>query len=277
MTSDISGATELIAKEKIVEHVTGIVKTAGQMMLDLYGHTTSKAKGHQDLITEADTALETFVLGAVEKRYPGWQKISEEATAQGAKAIADFCWVLDPLDGTVNFANRVPSFCISLALLYRGDPILGWVYDPLRSEMFTAQRGAGSFLNGERLSIESNRSILIGSDSSFVKWCLESGEGARLLGIMKDFGKNRNLGAQALHLCYVASGRLLAAITRGCRIWDDAAGALIVEEAGGRYGNWHGEDIFPLQAGRTGLDGGSIRSLAATPGSFDGISKLLVS
>jgi len=262
--------------DQLAAYGNEVVKEAGRIMLGYFGKTSSKAKGHQDLITEADTALESFILGKLDARCPGWQHISEEDTAKGASSVQEYCWVLDPLDGTVNFATGVPSFCVSLALLKDGAPVLGWVFDPLRSELFSAQLGKGSFLNGARLKIESNKSILIGTDSSLIKWGLEEpAGGARFSKIMETYGKSRNLGAQALHLCYVAAGRLRAAITRGCRVWDDAAGALIITEAGGRYGNWKGEEIFPLRPGRPGLDGSHIQSVGATAECFDGICSFL--
>jgi myo-inositol-1(or 4)-monophosphatase len=218
----------ILRDRDLATYGTAVVREAGALLLTFHGRTTARVKGHHDLITEADTALESLILGKLRERCPGWQHISEEDTAKGVSTLDEYCWVLDPLDGTVNFATGVPSFCISLALLHRGSPVLGWVMDPLRNELFFAQRGGGSFLNGVRLNIESNKSILIGTDSSLIKWCLEKNEGARLTKMMETYGKSRNLGAQALHLCYVAAGRLVAAVTKGCKIWDDAAGALII-------------------------------------------------
>jgi myo-inositol-1(or 4)-monophosphatase len=260
--------TELLA------YGSSIVREAGSIMLRFYGHTTAREKGHQDLITEADLALEHFVLGKLKERYPHWQHISEEDTAKGATSIHEFCWVLDPLDGTVNFATQIPFFCISLALLHHGLPILGWVFDPLRNELFTAHRGHGSFLNADRLDVKARESLLIGTDSSLFRW-MSTPEGNRFLEIMDQYGKARNLGAQALHLCYVAAGRMRAAITRGCRIWDDAAGSLIITEAGGCYSDWDGEPIFPLKVGHPGLEGSSIQSVAAEPVCFENICNAL--
>ena len=267
--ASVSEMAELLA------YGSSVAREAGSIMLGFYGHTTARVKGHQDLITEADLALESFVLGKLKARYPDWQHISEEETAKGAAFIDEFCWVLDPLDGTVNFATEIPCFCVSLALLHRGLPILGWVFDPLRNELFTAQRGQGSFLNGTRMNVADRQSLLIGIDSSLVRWGLQTGGAKRFLEIMDQYGKSRNLGSQAIHLCYVAAGRLRAAITRGCRIWDDAAGSLIVTEAGGCYSDWDGEPIFPLMPSRPGLDGSPIQSVAAEPACFEGICKAL--
>ena len=95
---------------ELAAYGSSVVSEAGKIMLSFYGKTSSRVKGHQDLITEADTALESFILGKLDARCPGWQYISEEDTAKRTTTVQEYCWVLDPLDGTVNFATGVPSF-----------------------------------------------------------------------------------------------------------------------------------------------------------------------
>jgi len=256
---------------------TEVVTKAGAMLLDFYGRTTSRQKGGpHDLVTEADTALETFILGELERRFPDFQVISEERTARGAESLKDFCWVLDPLDGTVNFAAHVPFFCISLALLHAGSPVLGWVYDPLHRELFHAQRGAGSFLNDKVLRLPPPHApVIVGIDAVFIEWMAKTNAAARLAGIQARFGRTRTYGCAALSLCYVGAGRLRATLTSGCKIWDDAAGALIVEEAGGSYADWQAQSIFPLRAGSPILAGGPINSIAAERQTLEEICAIL--
>ena len=153
---------------------------------------------------------------------------------------------------------------------------MGWVYDALHGEMFAARRGGGSFLNGTRLSLPVlPLSVSMGLDTLFLEWAVRNGEGARLAEMITRFGRIRTFGCQALALSYVAAGRLRASATIGCKLWDDAAGALIVEEAGGRYTDWQGRPVFPLQNGSPVLAGGPLQSVAAEPGTWSEIVKVL--
>jgi len=244
-----------------------VVRTAGKLLLDHFGRVSGLSKGSCDLVTGADVAVEEFILKEIQRHCPEDQIIAEESTGTGTSAIQEFCWVIDPLDGTVNFAMEIPFFSVSLALLHEGIPVLGWVYDPVRQELFQARRGAGCQVNGKRLVEPSDNSspLPVGASSGFLGRTAPAGPSSPLVLLMRRFGKVRILGSQALHLCYVAAGRLRGAISWESRLWDDAAGALIAQEAGACYTDFGGEDVFPLRAGGRVLAGEPIHSIAAPP------------
>ncbi len=252
----------------IITFGANLVQTAGQRLLVDFGRIDSEPKGDFDLVTRADLEIEAFIKTEIQNCYPTHQIIAEESCLPGtSEPLNEFCWVVDPLDGTVNFALGAPFFCVSVALLYKGYPLLGWVYDPVRQELFHARQGKGSFVNNKSLFVEANPQLplLIGGSSGFLKWSLESGSAVPLLSLLEQFGKVRILGSQALHLCYVAAGRLQGAISWEGRLWDDAAGALIAQEAGANYTNFWGQAVFPLSSGSPLLHGEPIHSVAAAP------------
>jgi len=246
------------------------VTEAGKLSLDYFGSVSGVPKGPLDLVTDADVAVEEFLVERLLDQFPSHQFIAEESTGPNTEAIQEYCWVIDPLDGTVNFVMGIPFFSVSLALLHNGEPVLGWVYDPVREELYYAERGVGSFSNGQRLVASSDSSPLvpIGGSSGLLSSGVVTGLASPLGPMMQRFGKIRILGSQALHLCYVAAGRLRAAISWEARLWDDAAGALIAQEAGGR-------DVFPLRAGSRVLAGKPIHSVAAPPAVLLEILELL--
>jgi myo-inositol-1(or 4)-monophosphatase len=260
-----------------VSFVTGVVKAAGQRLLADFGQVDSQPKGNFDLVTATDLAVQSFIQGELRNRFPDHQLIAEEGYPFRQSTPAEFCWVIDPLDGTVNFALGLPFFCVSLALLSGGSPLLGWVYDPVRAELFFAVRGRGSFLNDRRLTVQAHQATSlrpIGGSSGWLEWALASGQGRSLLALLQRYGKMRLLGSQALQLCYVAAGRLRAAISWESRLWDDAAGALIAGEAGADYTDWWGQPVFPLSPNSAALAGAAMHSIAATPENRAGILAL---
>lgn len=246
---------------------TEVVMAAGDRLLEYFGQVDGVPKGDADLLTRADIVVERLILEELHRRFPDDQVIAEESTGLGTDSIEERCWVIDPLDGTVNFAMGIPFFSVSLALLQDGEPVLGWVYDPVREELFQAHLGTGSFVNGRNLaaSAGSSRPIPVGGSSGFLDQGSIGGLSSPVVSMISRFGKMRILGSQALQLCYVAAGRLLANVSWESRLWDDAAGALIAREAGCCYSDFWGRHVFPLQAGSQALAGEPIHSIAACP------------
>lgn len=263
--------------DHIVPFATEVIKSAGRRLLNDFGQVSSSPKGEFDLVTETDVAVENFIQTELQHRFPTHQVIAEEGHQAGEVALSEFCWVIDPLDGTVNFALGIPFFSVALALLYQGQPILGWVYDPIRDELFHARQGGGSFVNERRLEVEPKAVNLlpVGGSSGFLGWGLKVDSALILQTLLGRFGKLRILGSQALQLSYVAAGRLRAAISWESRLWDDMAGALIVKEAGASYTNFWGQDIFPLVSNSPLLAGEAIHSVAAIPETHQEILALL--
>ena len=202
---------------------------------------TIDSKGRNDFVSEVDHQSESIIIDTIHKSYPGHAILAEERGQQGDN---EYQWVIDPLDGTTNFLHGFPQFAVSIALLHRGIPDQGVVYDPLRQELFTASKGAGAYLNRKRIRVSKRKSL----------------QGA-LLGTGFPFGDNRHLdyfiatyralfplvagirraGAASLDLAYVACGRLDGFWEIGLQPWDIAAGDLLIHEAGGVVSNIEGK------------------------------------
>lgn len=226
---------------------------------------TVEVKGRNDFVSEADRQAEQAVISVIRKHYPDHSIIAEESGAQGE---SDYVWVIDPLDGTTNFLHRFPVFCVSVGLMHKGRLEHGAVYDPLRQELFTASRGQGAHLDGRRIRVGKITAIeraLLGTGFPFREANRSLPPYMKMLekAISHTAGVRR-AGAAALDLCYVAAGRLDAFWETGLSIWDMAAGALIIREAGGIVSGLDGSEDF--------LESGHV--LAGSPKIYSAIAKL---
>jgi len=236
-------------------------------------------KGTIDLVTEADRASEALIAGRIREVFPRHRLIGEEG-ARGVAAVegeaVPFGWVIDPLDGTTNFAHGYPHFAVSIALEHEREPVLGVVYDPMRDELFVAERGQGATLNGELIRVSTSRE-LIGSllatgfpydlscrGPSNALWDAFNG---RCQGVRRD-------GAAALNLCYVAAGRVDGFWEQPLQAWDVAAGAILVREAGGTVTALEGGrfDLYDHQVLATNgnLHAPMLKIISATLASYAG-------
>lgn len=224
---------------------------AGRIVTKYYGKATSSVKSDKSLVTKADTESEEVIKAILRKEFPSYPILGEETGKTGEES--DYLWVVDPLDGTTNYIFRNPFFDISIALTYKGDPILGVILYPPQDELFHAEKGKGAYLNDFRIMVSDREQI----DSSIVTFCHGSDQDSvrRMIDAfskLKNINqKVRQLGAAALELCYVASGRVDAFFMTGMNPWDVAAGTVIVREAGGQatdfrgnYFNIHSHDIL---------------------------------
>jgi myo-inositol-1(or 4)-monophosphatase len=236
-------------------------RDAGRVLAEKFGRALQVSqKGDIDLVTEADLAAEQLIVERIRSYHPRHSVLAEEAgevVALGG-AQSEYKWIVDPLDGTTNYAHGYPVFCVSVALEHEGRVVLGVVHDPSRDETFAAERGAGATLNGRPVRVsdtaELNRSLLC---TGFPYDVRERAEFARHFHnfIMSAQGVRRD-GAAALDLAYVAAGRFEGFWEEGLRPWDVAAGVLLVEEAGGRVTHYDGApfDIYrPPIAASNGL------------------------
>jgi len=202
-------------------------------------------KGVIDLVTEVDHQSEAFLLGEVQRNYPDHHIFAEESgIIQGSD---QHIWYIDPLDGTVNYAHHIPIFCVSIAYAFQGELSLGAVYDPMRDEMFIAERGKGAFLNGESLRASATndlqRSLLV-TGFPYDAWNTEHDNFANFIHFGKLTQGVRRLGSAALDLCYVAAGRFDGFWEMSLKPWDVAAGGLICREARASITNVKGEADF---------------------------------
>lgn len=208
----------------------------------------SHKEGVNNLVTEADHASEAAILKVIKSRFPDHQVLAEET----GEIIQDsaYKWIIDPIDGTVNFAHRIPICCVAIALEKDGEIILSSVYAPVLNELFVAEKRSGATLNDKKISVSDETSVL--------KSCLVTGFPYTYInmpnGPLDVFGRLikkgvpvRRLGSAAIDLCWVACGRFDGFYEHKLEPWDSAAGYLIVEEAGGKVTDHEGKKFSPYQ------------------------------
>jgi myo-inositol-1(or 4)-monophosphatase len=200
-------------------------------------------KGRANLVTAADKESEALIIRRIRDRFPRHSILAEESGASGPPESGQGKWIIDPLDGTTNFAHQYPFFCVSIGFELDGDIVCGAVYDPWRDEMFSGARGMGSFVNGNRLrvsEVDSLRGSLIMTGFSYgfrEKLQLAMGQFEAFL---VECQAVRRGGSAALDLCYTALGRVDGFWEMDLHPWDAAAGLVILEEAGGRVTDFQG-------------------------------------
>ena len=224
-------------------------RDAGRILAERFGRTLEITnKSELDLVTESDLASERLIIERIKTYHPRHAILAEESGASSPvdqELRSEWRWIVDPLDGTTNYAHGYPCFCVSMGLEHDGRMELGVVYDPMRDELFTAERGQGASLNGRRIQVSPVKS-LSGAllCTGFPYDVRERSEFARHFAnfIMNAQGVRRD-GAAALDLAYVACGRFDGFWEEGLKPWDVAAGALMVTEAGGQVSNYTGEPL----------------------------------
>lgn len=223
---------------------------AGKVLLAHAGEQhVIAAKGYRDDVTEADAAAEQAVLAVLRAAFPEHAILSEEA---GALAGSGCQWIVDPLDGTTNYARGHPTFSVAVAAVREEMPLVGVVHDPLRGHTFAARQGGGATLNGRAIGVSGTAHLIdavIGLD--WAKSDADRAETLRRLGMLAPRCRTvRSLGSAALALAYVAAGWLDAYFATSLHPWDTAAASLIIAEAGGMLSGWNGES---WQVGRPTL------------------------
>jgi len=200
-------------------------------------------KGRVNLVTEADLLSENLIVKSIERFYPKHSILAEEKAARDKGS--DFKWVIDPLDGTTNYAHEFPVWCVSMALEYEGEIAVGVVYDPLREELFSAVAGGGAYLNRRKINVSSQKDL----DKSLLASGFPYDIGSSREDNLKYFNRFaklargiRRAGSAALDLCYLACGRFDGFWELKLSPWDTAAGKLIVEEAGGKTTDFAGKE-----------------------------------
>lgn len=235
----------MIDREEMLELAVKSAREAGKIQMDRLGRLKGyELKGVANIVTEVDLACEESIISGIKSRHPDHGFLAEERGADSADA--EIIWIIDPLDGTTNYAHGYLRFCVSIALQVEGTVEAGVVHDPVMDETYTSIRGKGAYLNGERLEtsrVEKLVDALLATGFSYDR-------GARLGKDLKIFERIipevqsvRRDGAAALDLCYVAAGRFDGFWELHLNPWDIAAGKLIIEESGGRVSDLGGSPI----------------------------------
>jgi myo-inositol-1(or 4)-monophosphatase len=232
--------------QEILQCAVDAAKTAGTIMVHDFRTVTATEKSRNDLVTETDLKCESEIASMIRSRYPSHMILAEERH-KDTDVLADGLWIVDPLDGTNNYAHGIPHFCVSIAYAERGEVIAGVVLDPMRNELFTGTRGGGAFLNGARISVSGTERV----SASIITTGFYYDRGAMMEKTLDtihslfsaDIRGIRRLGSAALDLCWVACGRFDGYFEYRLSPWDFAAGMLLVREAGGKGSDREGKEL----------------------------------
>lgn len=235
-------------------------RDAGSVLLEKFGRLSSvQKKGDINLVTEADLASEALIIERVRNFYPQHSILAEESgEAIAAGSDSRWKWIIDPLDGTTNYAHGYPCFCVTLALEHDGEIVVGVTFDPTRDELFAAERNGGASLN--------NKAIRVSTESELSESLLVTGfpydikhrprfEKSLTEFLLKSRGVRRD-GSAAIDMAYVACGRFDGFWEEGLNPWDVAAGKLLIEEAGGRISYYDGSPFSIYKAPICASNGG---------------------
>lgn len=218
--------------------------------------TISHKEGINNLVTQADFASDKAIREVIKTAFPDHGIVSEESDEK--LSASEYKWIIDPIDGTINFANGIPICCVSIGLEFQGEMLMGAVYNPFMNEFFFAEKDKGATLNDEKISVSEKNEVATS--------CLVTGFPYTYLdqpnGPLEVFSRLikkgipvRRLGSAAIDLCWVAAGRFDGFYEHQLYAWDSAAGYLIVEEAGGKVTNLKGEKYSPYEFGIVATNG----------------------
>jgi len=227
---------------QFLEAAVAAAKSAGALQKKrLWSDVSISYKGEVDLVTEVDRSCEELIVTRLQQAFPEHGFLAEENFYENSDL--PYKWIIDPLDGTTNYAHGFPWFCVSIALEYRGEVLLGVIYHCMMDELFTASRGGGAFLNGKRIRVSSRgplRRSLVATGFPYDRTRDNENNFANFANFQLAARAVRRAGAAALDLAYVAAGRLDGYWECKLKPWDVAAGALLVTEAGGEVTNHAG-------------------------------------
>jgi len=241
-----------------------LARAGGALARQRLGTATASRKADRTLVTDVDHAVQDLILETLGRRFPTHAVVAEETLRRpdrhAALGEAEFCWIVDPLDGTRNYLRGFPGFATSIAVARAGVPVVAAVYGPMTDQLYRAASGLGAWLGERRLGVRNEGS---GRDTLLAVPSGRSRPLPRAVVRWLDKLVLRNIGSTALHLALVAAGALDAAFSHECGVWDVAAGWLLVCEAGGVVTDLAGQPLFPRNlADRAGDD---VQFLAAGP------------
>lgn len=227
----------------LLEATSATARLAGKLLLEnVQKNRRVQFKGRIDIVTEMDLASEKLIVARLGKILPGASFLTEEGSI--ADQQSEFKWIIDPLDGTTNYAHTFPVWCVSIALQYRDELIVGCVYDPTRNELFTATKHDKSRLNGQTIKVSDRRRLdqaLLATGFPYDIRTSRINNLVNFTNFLKTARAVRRAGSAALDLCYLACGRFDGYWELKLHPWDMAAGVLIVKQAGGKITDFEGE------------------------------------
>jgi len=254
--------------ESIRRNALPWIRRAGRIARSRFGSAVAARKEDRSPVTDADHAVQEALLHEIARRFPADAVVTEETQRDperhAALASAKRCWIIDPIDGTRNYARSIPQYSVSVALMEDGLPVVGAIFDPMTGEMFSASRGGGLWYGEDRCSSQGGSSeygLLIGTPA---------GQHHRLPGAVHhwlDRHHQRNLGSTALHMAYLATGGVDAVLVTECHVWDVAAGCLMADEAGAITKRIDGSPLFPIRIPEQAYD--EMTFLSAWPAVWD--------
>ena len=234
----------------LMQILLNAVQAGGAQMQHYFNgrFTVSSKTNINDLVTEADHASEKAIIDIIQKNYPDHFILSEETGE--IKTTSEYKWIIDPIDGTINFANGIPICCVSIGLEKDGEIIMGSVYNPFMNELFVAEKKLGATLNNKKIQVSNksnvgNSCLVTGFPYTYVE--SENGPLEIFSALIRKAIPVRRLGSAAIDLCWVAAGRFDGYFEHHLQTWDSAAGFLMVTEAGGKVTDFSGKDYSVYQ------------------------------
>jgi len=233
---------------RMLETAIVAARLAGQRAMEEISYIRSSIKGPDQLVTQSDVICQRIIVDRIKETFPDDGFIAEEGEGsamfkQPPRGASKIWWVIDPIDGTNNYARGMLLFTVAIAAIYEGQPVVAVIFDPATESMYTAVKGQEARLNERRISVNEegfSKFSSVGTDSFFdagvPKWVISLMEKAR----------SRTLGSSCLQLAYLAKGSLVGIVFVRPKLWDIAAGVLIAECAGATISDWKGNKIFPL-------------------------------
>lgn len=261
--SSVKGAMLVTLVETVIpngalDFAVATARDAGAILRERFGAgRTIEFKGVVDLVTDADRASETLIASRLQASFPNHRVVGEEGIATQASGDGGYVWVVDPLDGTTNYAHNYPHFGVSIALAHDNELLAGVVYDPMRDELFAAERGKGATLNDRPIHVSNETELIRSLVATGFAYDLSLRDGQleiwkRMQHVTRGIRRD---GAAALDLVWTAAGRLDGFWEDPLMPWDMAAGALIVAEAGGRVTDYRGAPHDPFGTGAVATNG----------------------
>ena len=248
---------------------------AGAIAMKNINSTEISIKNNDEIVTQIDLLCQNIIIDHIKKSFPNDGFLAEEGYHGSMLKIqpsagSNVWWIIDPIDGTNNYSHSLRCFTVSIAAFHNGKPIVGVVYDPNTANAFTASSNTPASLNGKEISVSNEDVTKFASVSIDSHW--SKGIPASIVDLFSVV-KFRNLGTTALHLAYVSNGAMVASIINTIRLWDIAAGAYIIEKAGGKVTDWTGKSIFPIDV--QNYEGEKFPLIATNQKTYDFFSKII--